>query len=81
MCYISVMGELLKIENVCEQDREWLQSQINSVFESDDFEYVDNCRLAMNDDPSEEAYDEARSEGCCGSFDTQWDGPSGATYL
>jgi len=37
-----------------------------------DLECVDNCRIARKNDSNEvNAYEEARSEGCCGFFDME----------
>jgi len=77
------MADLLKTDDTCEQDREWLHSEIEKVWAAnEDCDYVDNVRLAVEGGSSEEVYDDARQSGCCGSVDVELKGsPSGAVYL
>lgn len=59
---------------------EWLAAYIEEQVK--DEEYVDNIRWAVLGDPEQmDAYDEAVSEGCCGSFDGEVTAPDGHTYL
>jgi hypothetical protein len=64
----------------------WLKSQIKSFWggvEEDMYEYPDNFRVALKDDQeSEEKYEDAAREGCCGFVDKEFGpSPSGNTYL
>lgn len=43
---------------------------------------IDNFRVALKGDPSdEEEYENLVSEGCCGFYDDEIESPSGNTYM
>jgi len=72
-----------KIPNMPEADIEWLAWQITDFWAQNEFEFVDNDRLAIKgDDSSARAYDFQVLSGCCGFHDVEFGpSPSGRMYL
>jgi hypothetical protein len=66
-------------------ERDWLLSQVDGFWDlhEDEYECVDNVRLADDGDELErQAYGAAVDGGCCGGHDREFGGsPAGRTYL
>lgn len=64
-----------------EQIDVWVASVFADWEQSDEYEYMDNYRVARVDDgDAQRRYEEARDSGCCGSHDVDLTGPDGHVY-